>query len=71
VRGGEGEPDRAAAAEELARVGRRLVVAEDPQRGIGREQRARAEREIEADHVAVRDPERLGEVHRSIQSDAR
>src|SRR5215210_8784042 len=34
VRGGEGEPDRRAAPEEVDGVGRRLVVADGPQRRL-------------------------------------
>src|SRR4051794_8252170 len=63
MRGGEGQPDRAAAAEQLARVGTRLVMTEDAQGGVRRQQRPRAEREVEAGHEHVRALERLGEGH--------
>ena len=62
--GGEGEPDRAAAAEEMGGVGGRLVVAEHPQRRRGRRDRRRAEQQVEDDHVAVRLPQGLFEGHR-------
>ena len=53
VGGGEGQPDRPAAAEQVLGVRRGLVVAEHPQgRGRGRD-RGAAEQQIEGDHVAI------------------
>jgi hypothetical protein len=40
----EGQPDRRAPTEQLARVVARLVVAEDVERLVGRQQRPKAER---------------------------
>jgi hypothetical protein len=61
--GGEGEPDRGAAPEQVGGVGRGLVVAEDLQRRLGRRERAGAERQVEGDHVAVGEAQRPLERH--------
>ena len=59
----EREPDRAAAAEQLLRVGRGLAVTEHLERRRRRQQRSAAEREIEGDHVSVGDAQGVGGVH--------
>ncbi len=59
VGGGEGKPDRPAAAEQVRRVGRGLVVAKHPQGRLGCRDRRRSEGQVEGDHVAIGEAQRL------------
>ncbi|MBW8058887.1 MAG: MurR/RpiR family transcriptional regulator [Solirubrobacterales bacterium] len=64
--GGEGEPDRAAAAEEVRRVRGGLVVPQHLQRRLRRRDRRGSQRQVEGDHVAVGEAQRPLERHRNV-----
>jgi hypothetical protein len=63
VRGGERQPDRAAAPEELPGVVGRAVVADGGQPPVRIQERGRAEGEIEGDHAAVRETDEFVQLH--------
>ena len=68
--GSEGEPDRAAAAEEVLGIPGRGVVAKQAERPCGGEERAGPEGQVEAGHEHVRALELKGEVHDPYRSAA-
>ena len=63
VGGGEGEPDRRGAAEEVFGIRRGMLVADHLERRGGREKRPGTEGEVEGDHEAVLEAQRLLKRH--------